>query len=539
MNNYLRFFPQPFLEDLVRGNCIPFIGAGFSRNAEIPDNCSMPLWDDLGKGLAEMIPDYGYSGAIDAISAFEYEYSRAKLVEKLTELLLVNKVKPGNTHKAFCEMPFEVVITTNLEFLIERGYEAVHRYCFPVVEEDRLAVFSNGAGVELIKIHGDLHHPKHLIVTEDDYDLFIEKYPLFATYLANLLISKTALFIGYSLDDPDMRHIWQVVGERLGKLRRLAYTIMVNAKPHIVARFERRGIKVINIVDKENDYPYILEQVFIELRKHWETQLLQTSVIAEENLRQELVIPSDSENRLCYFVVPSNMLSFYRSYVFPIVEELGFSPITADEIISNGDTILAKTSALINRSSLIVVDTSSNYTLRELNMIRSRKFDSKRILIISDESMNLIDDIAEYRVLRRNKDLNYNSEYFLEAISLWFQQQSREFGPIILEEAKRLLKKGEYRAAVVSVITTLEKNLREILEFNFDTKMVKSLKQLIELAISKELIPQKKYRDITEWLVIRNKLVHSDQEISSSQARKIVNEIYTIIEEFNNRFKGN
>ena len=39
-----------------------------------------------------------------------------------------------------------------------------------------------------------------------------------STYLANLLISRTALFIGYSLDDPDFRAIWQVVKDRLGRL---------------------------------------------------------------------------------------------------------------------------------------------------------------------------------------------------------------------------------------------------------------------------------------------------------------------------------
>jgi hypothetical protein len=39
---YLKHFPIPFLEDLIRGQVIPFIGAGFSRNADIPKGKEMP-----------------------------------------------------------------------------------------------------------------------------------------------------------------------------------------------------------------------------------------------------------------------------------------------------------------------------------------------------------------------------------------------------------------------------------------------------------------------------------------------------------------
>jgi len=528
---YLDHFPKPFLEDLVNGNCIPFIGAGFSKNADIPDGFSMPLWDDLGKELAELIPDYAYSGAVDALSAFEYEYSRAKLVEKLTELLLVNKVKPGSAHKAFCEIPFEIVITTNLEFLLERGYDATHRYCCPIVEEDRLAVTIGNIGVNLIKIHGDLHHPKHLIVTEDDYDLFIERYPLYSTYLANLLISKTALFIGYSLDDPDMRHIWQVVGERLGKLRRLAYTIMVNAKPHVVTRFERRGIKVINLPGKESEYKVILERVFIELKEYWEKQLLRTSVVVEETLKQELILPTSS-NRLCYFSVPSHLLSFYRTYIFPLVEEQGLTPITSDEIISPADTISAKISALIERASFFVIDISTEYTQRELNIILSRKVKSDRILIISDNSYPSNFEISEQMVLHRPKDVLNNNEVFRNAIISWIQRQSEEVAPKIFDEARRLVALGEYRAALVAIVTLFESHLRKnILIMIPDSTRNRSLLQLVELAISQGSLSAKDGTFIRETLTLRNKIVHAiEQNITQQQATKIVNRFYSIIE---------
>src|SRR5438309_888744 len=109
---YIDTFPKPFLEDLVNNRCLPFIGAGFSKNADIPKGKKMLDWDELGKTIASNIQDYKYTNAIDAISAYSHEYSRTNLVEKLTELLLINSVKAGKAHKAFCELQFDIVCTT-------------------------------------------------------------------------------------------------------------------------------------------------------------------------------------------------------------------------------------------------------------------------------------------------------------------------------------------------------------------------------------------------------------------------------------------
>jgi hypothetical protein len=137
-----------------------------------------------------------------------------------------------------------------------------------VVDEEQLSINTGNAGTLLLKLHGDLRHPSRLIVSEADYDGFLAGYPLLATYLANQVITKTAIFIGYSLDDPDFRQIWHVVTQRLGKTRRMAYTLAVNAKPADVARFERRGVKVINLPGTRERYGEVLAATFRELREY-------------------------------------------------------------------------------------------------------------------------------------------------------------------------------------------------------------------------------------------------------------------------------
>src|ERR1700678_3651582 len=116
---YLSKFPKSLLDDLVAGRWLPIVGAGFSRNAVLPQNKKMPLWNELGDLLEADLRDYEPTGALDAISAFEQEYGRPKLIERLSELLHISEARPGEAHKAFCSIQFDIVCTTNFDFLLE------------------------------------------------------------------------------------------------------------------------------------------------------------------------------------------------------------------------------------------------------------------------------------------------------------------------------------------------------------------------------------------------------------------------------------
>ena len=535
MPKYIKYFPKPFLDDLVEARCLPFIGAGFSKNAILPAGKSIPLWDDLGKAFAQDIQDYEYSGAIDALSAFEHEYSRPKLVERLHEVLLVDSAQPGPTHSAFCQLPFDLCVTTNFEFLLERGYESVNRYCRPIIDEDQLSIDAKGPGIKLLKFHGDLHHPARLIVTERDYDTFLDRYPLLATYFGNLLIIKTALFIGYSLDDPDFRHIWQLIGDRLGRLRRQAYTISISASAPNVAKFERRGIKVINIPGKASDYPTILKDLFEELKEYWSDKLIEISTSTEDQSLAEFTLPKGEVNRLCFFAVPSRLSAYYKSFVFPIAERHGFAPVIAMDVISPGDNIAAKVSALIDRSEIIVVDISSPNTEMELHLALARKHD--RILTIAEETSKLPMDLTRIIWLIRPKGQACEKEAFLSSIDNWFSEQAERLSSELHQEPLRLLNKKEYRAAVISAMTLLESKLRKNTQIQDDfvamSYRVVSLGRLIEKAMQAKLLTDNEGHMIKEWTMIRNRAVHTAEEVTAKEARNIVKNAMAIINRLN------
>ena len=127
---YLQFFPRPLLDDLAKGRWLPVVGAGMSLNARVPQGKKMPLWSDLGKELEADLDDFGSQGALDAISAHEHAFGRPRLIERLSEILLLRDASPGDVHKEFCSIPFDIVCTTNFDFLLERQHD-LFALCLP------------------------------------------------------------------------------------------------------------------------------------------------------------------------------------------------------------------------------------------------------------------------------------------------------------------------------------------------------------------------------------------------------------------------
>jgi hypothetical protein len=528
LTDYIKHFPKPLLDDLVAGRWLPVVGAGMSRNALAPAGRQVPLWDDLGRELATELQDYPYAGPLDAVSAYAHEYGRPRLVERVSEALLTGEARPGPAHVAFCSILFDIVCTTNVDFLLERQYEIMPRYCRPVIDEDHLAVNDRGNTTLLLKLHGDLHHPTRLVLTEEDYDAFLERYPLLATYLANLLISRTAVLIGYSLDDPDFRQVWQVVGERLGKARRMAYAIVVDAKSTDVARFARRGVKVIGLPGPKSKYAETLAATFNELREYMQTRLIGASHVTEEEPLTEFSLPQEAVTRLCFFAVPLTLQPQYRDQVFPLAERVGLVPVTAADVIAPGENYTAKIDAIMRRSVAAVVDVSTQNTLIELGMMMSSPRPLKALVVAAVGAAPAA-DLARSTFVSRDARPLADQPDFLRVVEAWFRLVAEEINPALADEPLRLLNAKEHRAAVVSAITLLESVLRSVLERKEPLPgRAHSIGPLVDLATTRQLLMPDEQRQIREWTRIRNTAVHGQEGVTRAKATEIVNGVVAI-----------
>jgi len=357
----------------------------------------------------------------------------------------------------------------------------------------------------------------------------INNNPIFATYIANLLITRTPLLIGYSFNDPDIRMLWNIINSRLKNLCRRGYAFMVDASSYEISRFANRGIKIINLPGQKSEYSKILDKLFKELLEFWEKTTQNSITSTNEDAISSLRYFDEEINPMCFFSVPSEKLSLYKKYVFPIAEKQGLTPVSLDEFILPSDNWIAKVQTLIKKSQVAIVDISNSNpnVYMELGMLKEK---NTQILIINEDENNTPYDVMSNRYIIG--DFINNLDALLEGVDKYLSQFALESNVDLLNEPKRLLSKKEYNAAIVSSIKVLEVQLtRYWLSHKHkeeQSNAVIPLGQLLMIIKDEDDIDLDIVK-IKEWSSLRNKVIHSDSNATEFEAKEIVDGTYKIV----------
>jgi SIR2-like domain len=521
--------PRPLLDALVEDRVVPLIGAGFSRNGDIAAGRTMPTWDELGELLeAEVSYLPPRADPIEVISAYVAEHGRQALVARLRRALNDGFVSPGLSHRAFAELPFDVVVTTNFDPLLEDAYRELRRPMRVLVREDQLASLVPRSAVSVVKAHGDYDNEPVLIATERDYDEFLLRRPLLATYLANLLITRVVLLIGYSLTDSNWRQLLAAIRTRLGDSRQTVYAIEIDADPAIVERFRRRGVRVINISSDGRSYAEVLSEAFQVMRNHIARHTLDNSIIRDERALEELRGVSPEDRRLCLFLIPERLLAYYRQQVFPLFRDAGVQPVTAYDVDTPSATLYAQVIALLDQARAVVVDLSTDESgpWFELALARTaRHADGNRIAIVVEASTHgaqLHTDLGWGRLFVRRPGLDAGFE------ELEFPDELREWAREIF--GSELRRSGVSGAAVsfeaeepewqiVSAFRDLELALTGRLGSNVP------FSEALRTASRDGLLPPQVVSQLRNAYRVRNEVLHRGRVPTRQEALSIVDQV--------------
>lgn len=209
-----------------------FLGSGFSRRY-----IGLEKWDELLKVFAKKIgKPYGYynsnaNGILPLVatliakdfqkkiweddkfstfcqkygdmftseeSAFKYaisEYLQSKLKPTLSEYKTLTK-----EIEILQRLNIDGIITTNWDTFIDQVFSEYKTY---IGQEELLFSDSILMG-EIFKIHGSITSPETLVVTQKNYDMFAAKNPYLAAKLITIFVEHPIIFIGYSLNDPNI-----------------------------------------------------------------------------------------------------------------------------------------------------------------------------------------------------------------------------------------------------------------------------------------------------------------------------------------------
>jgi nucleoside 2-deoxyribosyltransferase len=522
--------PQPLIEDIADGRCLPFVGAGFSLNAECDTGYSMPDWAKLAEQLATVAGTYHEDiEGPDAATAYERKFGRVHLIDAVRRSLNPEHVRPGRAHRAFAQLPFETIYTTNFDLLLEEALQSIGKPFRSLAGELQLPFHAGLFATNLVKMHGDIRHEEHFIITRRDYDTFLETYPVVATHLSAMLIVRTALFLGYSRTDSDFLQIQSVIKSRLGRFQRMPYIVQFDASPdEIEAGFDNE-LHIVNITtgggaSKSDLLAELFENIQKEVDARAGKELRRSEPQAFEEMPQSTLDRTyeardsvgllESSSSLCFVMMPfgRESESIYWNIIKPAAENVGLTALRADQISTVGQ-IIEQIRAAIRESRICIADVSAANAnvLYELGLAEAL---GKPVLLIAKIGSQPPFDIAARRYI------GYDENSPEQAID----KMSSSLGELLertkLDEAQSLIDNGLYRAAVASMGVILEYVLRQNIR-TVDIGRLHRFPSVIQMTNALHeagRIDDQLRAEIRQFSEIRNRAVHELAEPSADEA---------------------
>lgn len=230
-------WPENLIEEIAYRRCIIFLGAGVSATATDSIGAHPKTWKELIVTLLEdckdnlsvnnlsyienMIEKDNYLFAIQAI--FDYSDS-GRVSHFLRKEFQHTKFKSSGVHEIIRELDSKIVVTTNFDKLFDdvccAGISScAERYYSFFDYRETPAIINNirSSTNVVIKAHGKIDDCDKLIFSAKQYHKAQIDYSEFYQLLSALFLTHTVLFLGYSLQDPDINLLLQSIRPCLGE----------------------------------------------------------------------------------------------------------------------------------------------------------------------------------------------------------------------------------------------------------------------------------------------------------------------------------
>jgi len=220
-------WPRPLIDRIAGNQWVLFLGSGVSVSCENDAGDSPPHWTGLLTQLCSMINDgglkqigedlIGRGELLPAADHIRYTLDQEHNIDGYLQAVRTavdgpagDKYKPSTLFDVLLSLDPRVVFTTNYDKLFEiaslNGF-ATHTFNSTGLSHD----LRRGEPV-LVKLHGSTNSINEIVLTRTDYARVAQAGRQVFDALAALSLTSTILFVGYSLDDPDIQLVLQAVG---------------------------------------------------------------------------------------------------------------------------------------------------------------------------------------------------------------------------------------------------------------------------------------------------------------------------------------
>lgn len=177
---------------------------------------------------------------------YEQAFGRSQLLDTLEAAIPEDFLELEPTYREIASIPWGAIVTTNYDAFLERAFEGTQLRLLRMIRDPDLTRRRSLTEIPLIKMHGEFAHRDLIIITEDDYNGYRRSRPGLATKVDQLLIEHPILFLGFSLDDPNVSRILNWVRATVGTLQLPSVSIVHSAPSRPECElWASRGIRLV------------------------------------------------------------------------------------------------------------------------------------------------------------------------------------------------------------------------------------------------------------------------------------------------------
>lgn len=280
LNPSLRMKLDTIRMHLHEGRASCMVGAGFSKNAEMDDTTRMKDWSELADDFYEILygrkpspQDIKYKSVLRLASQVGASKGRGALESLLQSSLPDERVYPGRLHIDLMKLPWSDVFTTNYDTLLEKAFIEADRYYHKVTNKETLLYAPHP---RLVKLHGSFPDIRPLIITEEDYRTYPQRFPEFVNTVRQSLIENVLCLVGFSGDDPNFLSWIGWLRDVMGAQTSPVYQITYNTQLHDsnIHLSHDLGLDIINLADIKNinGFPEALDFFLIYIGNEYKTK---------------------------------------------------------------------------------------------------------------------------------------------------------------------------------------------------------------------------------------------------------------------------
>ncbi len=346
--------PQTLINQIQSGQVTLFLGSGSSAEAKHPLSKRIPLGNNLSDDLAKNFLTEDYIG-YPLINVSELAISQTDLYTVQNYIRgIFEPFIPNDFHKQIPEFVWKAIFTTNYDLIIERAYKSHAtpiQDLTPIVKNTREnEIFKYLNSLPYYKLHGCIDNVNDdripLILTAEQYISHRDNRENLFSTLKEIASSNPVVFVGYSMNDINIRTILSEISHNL-QTRPRFYIVLPSMR-----ELERKLWEEKRITPLIGTFKDFLEELDKRIPK--EKRVLATLQIKHSNpivsrFQQNSFNNQPSENFYLYLnqevdyvynsmpsenVVPREFYKGYFENWEPILRNLDVKRTITDDIIS-------------------------------------------------------------------------------------------------------------------------------------------------------------------------------------------------------------